>query len=206
MPKFRMTRAVHLMVAVLIVLAGALVSPQDARCEEPQIYYSRHFTLWYYKEADFMRFESALREPPLGRLPGYGPEDDYVGRRLERLYMQAASELGARGADGRLLVVLLDSRPGNRDVFNERGQAVIRDGAYFDPESGALYVDTRRVQKCGLARAFVEAVMNDAEPALCRSRARALISAPAAQDICACAGPYGSACFPPALVREMEMP
>jgi len=198
--------AALLAAVILVIIVGALVSPKDAWCDEPQIYYGRHFTLWYYKEADFKRFESALREPPLGRMPGYGPEDDYVGRRLERLYMQAASELGASGAGVRLLVVLLDTRPRNRDVFNERGKSVIRDGAYFDPESGAVYIDTRRVEMCGLSRAFVEAVMNDSEPALGRSRARALISVPAAQDICSCSGPYGSACFPPALIRELEIP
>jgi hypothetical protein len=196
-----------LVAAVLLVLmAGAFIAPGAARCEEPEIYYGRHFTLWYYTLSDFRRFESVLREPPLGRMPGYGPESEYMGRKLERLYAQAVSELKVNGGGSRLLVVLLDARSRNRDIFNERGHAVIQGGAYYDPESKAVYVDTRSVGMCGFVKALIEAVMDNAEPALCRSRARTLVSVPAAQDICTCTGPYGEACFPPALVREMEMP
>lgn len=177
--------------AALSLLAALLLTPLQAFCAEPQVYFSRHFTLWYYSEGDFVKLESLFREGPLKEISSYGPETEYLGGRLEELYSIALSRLGAAQSGRRLLVVLLERSAANNDLYNMRGLSVTDGSVKYDPATGALYVYPEKAGLCEFARELASAVMDTGRRIPGMSESRYLVSVPAGERICAGLAGYG---------------
>ncbi len=175
----------HRHFAALTLFAAVFLTSSTAFCGEPQVYYSRHFTLWYYSEQDFTELESLFREGPLKGISGYGPETDYLGGKIEEMYSAALSRLGVADGGRRFLIVLLERSEANRDLYNLRGISRTDGDVRYDHYSGAIYVYPERAGLGRIARELVNAIMAADGLIPAASDTRYLVSVPLADDICA---------------------
>lgn len=170
-------------VAMSAVVVAAMLAPCAAWCDEPQVYFTRHFTIWYYTEDGFYALEDLLRKGPLVGLSGYGPESDFLAGRLEKLYDLTAASLKIFPQGQRLRTVLLDSRPDNDDIFNKKGMEVTEGAARYDLTTGTLYIYPGKAGLCDIAREFANAIMHaDARP-MSHAESRYFISDAAGHEV-----------------------
>lgn len=151
----------------LVVLTAVLVPPgrglAASVCVESVImedYLTRHVTMWYLGEDEFIRIEDGFRdstEPLVGR---YGPENDFLEIRIEEVYGLVSDTIGIDPAGLRVEVEFVS----NSDSEESRADRAVGDwfdevGAGYDQRSNTVFLDSSRPGPATLAAGLTIALL-----------------------------------------------
>jgi len=143
-------------------------------------YLTRHVTLWYLGEDEFIRVEDSFRistDPLVGR---YGPENDFLELRIEEVYGIVSRRLGIEPYGFRVELQIVPVS--NEEEYGpppDVGRWLDETGADYDRRSNTIYIESTRVNPETLAAGLAIALLYSRydftpPPALVRSALKAV--------------------------------